>query len=92
MGYKYYRSLGTQGLVRFYPRFVLRLYTVGSAWCSSENGKKGAIVAGQLADLAVLSDDFFSVPDERIKQLGPIVAHTAEELTRKLGGRWPHPH
>ncbi len=32
------------------------------------------------------------LPDERIKQLGPIVAHTAEELTRKLGGRWPHPH
>jgi IclR family acetate operon transcriptional repressor len=32
------------------------------------------------------------LPDERIKQLGPIVAHTAEELTRRLGGRWPHPH
>ena len=32
------------------------------------------------------------LPDERIRQLGPLVAHTAEELTRKLGGRWPHPH
>ena len=32
------------------------------------------------------------LPDARIKQLGPIVAHTAEELTHKLGGRWPHPH
>ena len=30
--------------------------------------------------------------DDRIKQLAPTVAHTAEELTRKLGGRWPHPH
>jgi IclR family acetate operon transcriptional repressor len=29
---------------------------------------------------------------ERIRQLGPVVAHTAEELTRKLGGKWPHPH
>ena len=29
--------------------------------------------------------------DERIRQLGPVVAHTAEELTRRLGGRWPHP-
>jgi IclR family acetate operon transcriptional repressor len=29
--------------------------------------------------------------DERIRQLGPLVAHTAEELTRRLGGRWPHP-
>ncbi|MEP7328497.1 MAG: IclR family transcriptional regulator C-terminal domain-containing protein [Betaproteobacteria bacterium] len=30
------------------------------------------------------------LPDERIKQLGPLVAHGAEELTRRLGGRWPH--
>ena len=30
--------------------------------------------------------------DERIKQLGPAVAHTAEELTKKLGGKWPHPY
>jgi IclR family acetate operon transcriptional repressor len=30
--------------------------------------------------------------DERIRKLGPVVAHTAEELTRKLGGKWPHPH
>jgi IclR family acetate operon transcriptional repressor len=32
------------------------------------------------------------LPDERIRQLGPLVAHTAEDITRKLGGRWPHPH
>jgi IclR family acetate operon transcriptional repressor len=32
------------------------------------------------------------LPDDRIKQLGPIVSHTAEEITRHLGGRWPHPH
>lgn len=30
------------------------------------------------------------LPDDRIKQLGPLVAHTAEELTRRLGGKWPH--
>jgi IclR family acetate operon transcriptional repressor len=32
------------------------------------------------------------LPDVRIKQLGPLVAHTAEELTKRLGGRWPHPY
>jgi IclR family acetate operon transcriptional repressor len=31
------------------------------------------------------------LPDERIRQLGPLVARIAEEITRKLGGRWPHP-
>jgi IclR family acetate operon transcriptional repressor len=30
--------------------------------------------------------------DERIKHLGPVVAHVAEELTGHLGGRWPHPY
>jgi IclR family acetate operon transcriptional repressor len=32
------------------------------------------------------------LPDARIKQLGPLVSHIAEEITRRLGGRWPHPH
>lgn len=38
---------------------ALRLYTVGSSWFSSEEEKKGSIAPGQLADLAVLSADFF---------------------------------
>jgi IclR family acetate operon transcriptional repressor len=43
----------------------------------------GAIsVAGPLSRLS----------DERIRQLGPLVSHTAEEITRRLGGQWPHPH
>jgi IclR family acetate operon transcriptional repressor len=29
--------------------------------------------------------------DERVRHLGPLVAHIAEELTRTLGGKWPHP-
>ena len=46
-----------------------------------EQMRMGALsVAGPLSRL----------PDERIKQLGPLVAHTAEELTKRLGGRWPH--
>ena len=32
------------------------------------------------------------MPDERIRHLGPVVSHIAEELTRHLGGRWPHPY
>ena len=47
---------------------ALRLYTVGSSWFSSDEGKKGSIVLGQLADLAVLSADYFAVPEEEIKR------------------------
>jgi len=65
---------------------ALKLYTVGSSWFSTEEGKKGAVARGQLADLAVLSADYFSVPEEEIKQLesvltmvgGKIVYATAE--------------
>src|SRR4029077_8600365 len=28
------------------------------------------------------------LPDERIKHLGSLVAHIAEDLTHRLGGRW----
>src|SRR5205085_3089959 len=48
---------------------ALRRYTVGSAWFSNEEHKKGAIVPGQLADVAVLSADYFSVPEEEIKRI-----------------------
>jgi hypothetical protein len=58
---------------------ALRLFTVGSSWFSSEEGQKGAIVPGQLADLAVLSADYFSVPDEQIKDL--------ESVPTLVGGR-----
>ena len=34
---------------------ALKLYTMGSSWFSTEDVKKGALVAGQLADLAILS-------------------------------------
>lgn len=52
---------------------ALRLWTVGSSWFSTEEGAKGSIVPGQLADLAVLSADYFSIPDEEIKQLESVL-------------------
>jgi predicted amidohydrolase YtcJ len=52
---------------------ALRLYTVGSSWFSSEDGKKGAIAPGQLADLSVLSADYFSIPEEEIKKLESVL-------------------
>jgi predicted amidohydrolase YtcJ len=48
---------------------ALRRYTVGSAWFSGEEDKKGSIEVGKLADLAVLSADYFAVPEEEIKRV-----------------------
>ncbi len=61
---------------------ALRLWTASSAWFSSEQGRKGALVAGQLADLAVLSADYFSIPDEDIKRL--------ESVLTLVGGKAVH--
>ena len=71
---------------RFDRTEALKLYTMGSSWFSTEDGKKGALTPGQLADLAVLSADYFSIPEEEIKHLesvltvvgGKIVYATAE--------------
>jgi len=58
---------------------ALRLYTAGSSWFSSEEDEKGAIAPGQVADLALLSADYFSIPEEEIKQL--------ESVLTIVGGR-----
>jgi predicted amidohydrolase YtcJ len=46
---------------------ALVLWTKGSAWFSGEGGRKGALVPGAHADLAVLSDDYMTVPGEAIQ-------------------------
>jgi predicted amidohydrolase YtcJ len=61
---------------------ALRLYTEGSSWFSGDDGKKGRIAEGQLADLAVLSADYFAVPEEEIKGI--------ESLLTIMGGRIVH--
>lgn len=48
---------------------ALRLYTHHNTWFSNEEGVKGQIKEGQLADFAVLSDDYFAVPEEDIRQI-----------------------
>ena len=52
---------------------ALMLWTQGSAWFSSEQGKKGQIKVGQLADLAILSKDYFSVHEEEIKGIESVM-------------------
>ena len=58
---------------RFDRMDALRLWTVGSSWFSSDEGRKGALVPGQLADIAVLSADYFSIPEEQIKALESVL-------------------
>ena len=52
---------------------ALRLWTESNTWFSTEPGKKGQIAAGQLADLVVLSDDYFSVLDDSIQDITSVL-------------------
>jgi predicted amidohydrolase YtcJ len=45
---------------------ALRLYTAGSAWFSFDEDRRGTLEVGKLADFAILDQDYFSVPVERI--------------------------
>jgi predicted amidohydrolase YtcJ len=52
---------------------ALRLWTESNTWFSNEEGKKGAIKVGQLADVAVLSADYMTVPEIQIRDLTSVL-------------------
>ena len=68
----------------------MRLYTQGSSWFSSESGKKGAIAAGQLADLVALTDDYFSVPEEEIKGIESVLTIVGGKIVHATDEFAPH--
>ena len=58
---------------------ALRFYTLGSAWFSHDEDKRGSLEVGKLADLAVLSADYLTVPTEEIGRI--------ESVLTLLGGK-----
>jgi len=58
---------------------ALRLYTQGSAWFTHDDGRRGALTPGLLADLAVLTKDFMNSPTAEIGGI--------ESLLTMVGGR-----
>ncbi len=65
---------------------ALRAYTVGGAYASFDESRKGTLTAGKLADLVLIDRDLFSIPPEEIRN--------AKVLTTVVGGKvvsggWP---
>jgi len=58
---------------------ALRLYTQGSAWFSRDENERGSLEPGKLADLAVLSKDYMTVPAEEVGGI--------ESLLTMVGGK-----
>lgn len=61
---------------------ALRAYTAGSAWFSFDDDSRGTLAPGMQADLAVLSDDYFAVPEDDIPGLRSVLT--------LVGGRVVH--
>ncbi len=82
----------TVGGTRLYPpanrldrEQALRLWTLANGWFSREEGKKGRIAVGELADLAVLSADYFSVADDEIAHLSSVLTLLGGEVVHGSG-------
>jgi hypothetical protein len=58
---------------------ALKFYTLGSAWFSFDDDVRGSLEVGKLADLAVLSHDYLTVP---LDEVGNI-----ESVLTLLGGK-----
>lgn len=76
---------------------ALKLWTLSNTWFSNEEGKKGQIKEGMFADLTLLSDDYFKVDDEMIKDItsvmtvvGGKIVHGNEEF-ENLAPKLPDP-
>jgi predicted amidohydrolase YtcJ len=58
---------------------ALRMYTMGSAWFTFAEKRKGSIEAGKFADLAVLNADYLTVGEDQIRSI--------ESVLTMVGGR-----
>jgi hypothetical protein len=83
------RTVGGLGLYpeanRLSREQALRLYTQAGGWFSNEEGVRGTLRVGQLADLAVLSDAYFAVPDERIKGIESVLTVVGGNVVHAAG-------
>jgi predicted amidohydrolase YtcJ len=68
---------------------ALRLWTVSNTWFSTEEGKKGQIKVGQLADLAVLERDVMNVPEDALQETQSVLTLLGGEVVYGAGDYAP---
>jgi hypothetical protein len=64
---------------------ALRLFTRENAWFLRMEDKIGSIEAGKLADLVVLDRDYFSVPDDQIRDVRSVFTVVDGRIVHDLG-------
>jgi predicted amidohydrolase YtcJ len=56
---------------------ALRLYTEGASWFSFDDHHLGSFVEGKYADLAVLSEDYLTVTEQKIRKIDSVLTLVA---------------
>lgn len=64
---------------------ALRMWTENVTWFSNEQGKKGRIEAGQLADLVVPDRDFFACPESDIADITALLTVVGGKVVYGVG-------
>jgi predicted amidohydrolase YtcJ len=64
---------------------ALRIYTQGSAWFAHDENRRGRLMTGMLADLAVLSDDYFAVPISDIAKIRSLLTMVGGQIVYASG-------
>ena len=64
---------------------VLQLYTARNGWFLREEDELGSIEVGKLADLAVLNQDYFTVPDVELKQIRSVLTVVGGKIVHDDG-------
>jgi predicted amidohydrolase YtcJ len=68
---------------------ALRFYTAGSAWVSHDEGRRGSLEVGKLADLAVLSKDYLTVPVDQVGSIESLLTMVDGKIVYAAG---PYQH
>ena len=64
---------------------ALEMYTVGSAWFSEEENELGSFEVGKKCDLAVLSDDYLKVSDEKLRKMTSLLTLQGGRVVHATG-------
>jgi predicted amidohydrolase YtcJ len=79
------RQVMINGAQKISRQEILKLYTSNNGWFLREEDQIGTIEPGKLADLVVLSEDYFTVPDESLKKIRSVLTIVGGNTVHNAG-------
>src|SRR5690606_10568292 len=64
---------------------ALKLYTEGSAYFAYDDHHLGSFAEGKYADLAVLSEDYLTVPEDRLRKIDSVLTLVGGKIVHATG-------